>query len=144
MPRSQRNSRPGSISSEHNSGLTKSFQDTSSLRQLQLATYPVRIVRGRKQIDTWILDSSGKSLMRLVDSDLEALAFTFLGSRSSTQALLKLVPISKKRIWVILSSSQPMEHSLKDTPTVSEVSMLIKSYGAGEQKLDGPKNSEKN
>ena len=107
MPSLSKSSQTGSTKSERKSTLTEFIRDTCSLKQQQTAIFPAAIVLVNKKAHVWTLNYSGKLSTRLVDTDLEALAYTFLANHSSIRGSLKLSVTSNKGIHVTLSCSPP-------------------------------------
>lgn len=134
MPKLPKDSPNGSIKSGRKLSLTLNFHDTYLSRQLQPVILPAIIVQGQESVKIWIFSSSEKSWMKLLNSDLEALAYTYLANRSFIPAFLKLFITSGKKIRATLS------YSLLTGPKSMSASMtlrgplLIKSFGPGELK----------
>ena len=105
-------------------------------KQLLPAIFPVIIVRVRKFARIWTTNSSGKLLTRLVDTDLEALAYTFSENRSYTRAFLRLLDTSKGGINAMLFSSQQTEQKLTSVSMTLYPAGLTKRTGLGGKKQD--------
>lgn len=136
MPNLQKDSLAGSGKSGRNRSLIEFTLDTFSSNSQRHATCPVAIVLARKSARIWTLTSSGKLLTRLVDTDLEALAYTCLGSRSYIRGYLKLSATSNRGINVTLSYSRPTEQSLTSVSMILYLPGLAKLTGRGDQKQD--------
>lgn len=136
MPNLRSDCLPSFIRSERKCSLTDLIRGISLLRQRQTAIFDVAIVRVNKARKIWILDSLGKLSMKLVDSDLEALAFTFLESHSYIRSSLKLVRISNQGIRATLSYSQQMGQRLTSASTTLYPVGLTKCCGHGGEKQD--------
>jgi len=136
MPKSQKNYRLRSLSSEHKPSLKKTFLDICSLRPPQIAIYPVRIVHAKGRVRIWTLDSSGKLSTRLANTDLEALAFTFLASHSSIRGSLKLSGISNNGIHATLSCSPPTAPFSMTASKTLYPAGLHRRTGLGDERQD--------
>jgi len=134
MHKSQKNYQLHSSSSERKPSSRKITLTTFLLKQPQTAIYPVRIVHEKGRVRIWILDSSGKLSMRLLDTDLEVLAFTFLVSHSSIRASLKLSVTSKKAVHATLSCSPPTARFSMSASTILYPVGLINLTGLGDEK----------
>lgn len=136
MHNSLKNYQVGSTNQQRSSTLIKFIQDTYSSKRPQIVTFPAAIVRARKKARIWILDSSAKLLTKLVNTELEALVFTCLGSLSYIRGSLTLSPISKEGINVIVSCLPRMGQGLTQVSMNLYAPRLTKFFGHGEQKSD--------
>ena len=120
--------------------LTEFFRDICSLRSRQTVTYPARIVLEKKKPRIFLLNSWGKLWTRLVDTDLEVLAFTFLANRSSIRTSLKLCVTSSKEIRATLSCSPPTApFSMSASMSLYPVGLhKLIGRGGGKQDLEQP------
>ena len=140
MPKSSKNYRLHSSRSEHKPSSRKISLDTFLSKQLLPAISPVRIVHEKGSVRIWTLDSSGRLLMRLIDTDLEVLAFTFLANHSFIRGSLKLSVTSKRGIHVTLSCSPPTApFSMSASMTLyrQELTKHI-GHGGARQDLESP------
>ena len=134
MPTGSRKHRVGSTEPQQDSGTIQSIQDIFSLKPRQNATFPVHIVQEKNSVTIWIFYFLEKSWMKLVNTDLEALAYTFSENPSFTQGSLTLSPTSNGKIRATLfSSPQTEQRSMNVSMTLSEA-VLVKHYGAGDLK----------
>ena len=129
MPNYLKNSQAGSTKSLRKVSLTEFIRDTFSSKRLRTASFPVAIVLVKKSSRIWTLDYSGKLSMRLVDTELEALAYTFLVNRSYIQGSLTLSIISREAIKATLSCSQ--------RTGLKSMTASMKLYPAGLRRLTG-------
>ena len=132
----QSDSLPGYTSLGRSCTLTKFILATCSSKLQQLVTCPVIIVREKKYVRTWTITSSGKLSTKLVNTELEALASTCLGSRSYMKGSLKLAPISNGGIRITLSYLPQMGQKLMTQSTVSYLAGLTKCFGRGGKRQD--------
>ena len=136
MPNLQKDFRPGSTKSGRNYTLTEFIHATFLSRLPRLVIFPVAIVPANKSVKIWTLDYSGKFWMRLVDTDLEALASTFLENRSYMRVSLKLVPMSSIGIRVTLSYLPRTGRRLISRSTTLYPAGLTRFSGHGGEKQD--------
>ena len=135
MPKLPEKSQAGSTKSDLNSS-SKKISLTTFLSRLHLpVTLDVAIVRVNNFGRIWTLDFSGKLSTRLLDTDLEALAYTFLVNHSYIQGSLTLRPTSNKGIRAILSSSPRTGRKSMTASMTLYPAGWTKFCGHGEEKL---------
>ena len=136
MPKLRKVSLPGSISSDHKPSSRRITLVTFLSKQQRHVTLPVRIVLAKGHARIWTIDSSGKLSMRLLDTDLEALAFTFLANHSYIRGSLTLSVISNGGVRATLSCLLPMaQRSMTVSKTLYPVG-LTKPTGLGDLRQD--------
>src|SRR3990167_1678044 len=140
MPNLSKDSHPGFIKSQDNSTSKKISLATFLSKQQLPVSLNVAIVQGNKSAKIWILDSFGKLSMRLVNMDLEALAYTFLVNRSYIPASLKLSVTSNRGIKATLSLLPRMGLNSMSASTILYLVGLTRLTGHGDQKqsLESP------
>ena len=116
--------------------LTNFFHAIYLSKPLRPVNFNARIVLGSKSAKVWILNSLGKLWMRLVDTELEALAYTFLGNPSFIPVSLKLVPISRRAIRITLSYLPRTALKSISASMIWYLPESAKSFGHGVRKQD--------
>ena len=134
MPTGSRKPRSGCTKQPQNSGTTPSSHATSLLKLQQNVTLNVVIVQEKNLVTIWTFDSSNQSWMRLVNTDLEVLAYTFSESRSFTQGSLTLSPTSSGRIRATLYCSPQTEQRSMNVSMTLQDPVSVKPYGPGDLK----------
>lgn len=136
MRNSQKDSPLGSTKLGRRCTLTEYILDIFSSRPRQTVTYPVAIALAKKSARIWTLDSSGRLLTRLVDTELEALAYIFLVNRSYIRMSLRLSVISKDEIRITLSSLPRTGQKSMSASMTLYVQGLRRCTGRGDEKQD--------
>ena len=129
MPKSIKDSPLGCINSDHKPTSRRISLATFLSKQRLPVILRVAIVQEQRRVRIWTLDYLGKFSMRLLDTDLEALASTFLVNRSYIPASLKLVGTSRGNIRATLSSLLPTGQR--------SMSASVTLYRTGSRKFTG-------
>ena len=125
-----------SSKSDHRPSSKKITLVTYLSKQLLPVNCDVAIVQERGRVRLWILDSSGRLSMRLVDTDLEVLACTFLVNRSYMKGSLTLRATSKKGIHATLCSSPRTGLKSMSASMTLYPAGLIRPTGVGDERQD--------
>ena len=136
MPKLPKSYPLGSISSDHRPSSRKISLATFLSKQRLPVIFPVAIVQEKGRVRIWTLDCFGKLSMRLLDSDLEVLASTFLVNRSYIRGSLKLFAISNRGIRATLSCLPRTGQKLMTVSMILYPAGLIKHTGHGDEKQD--------
>ena len=140
MSKPSKNYPLGSSSSDHKPSSRKITLATFLLKQRLPATLPVAIVQEKGRVRIWTLTSSAKLSMRLVDTDLEVLASTFLVNRSYIRGFLMLSATSSKGVRATLSCSPQMGQKSMTASQTLYPPGLTRLTGLGDQRqsLESP------
>ena len=136
MPKSPKDYPLQSSNSERKPSSRKITLAMFSSKLPPVAIFPVRIAQEKGRVRIWTLDSSGRLLMRLVDTDLEVLAFTFLANHSFIRGSLRLSSTSRKGIHAILSCSPPTAPFSMTVSTTLYPPGLTRLTGHGDERQD--------
>lgn len=138
--KSNSTSLPFFINSRRRATLTEFIQGICSSRQRLAVTCLVAIVPARKKTRIFLLNSSGKLSMRLVDTDLEVLASTFLVNRSYIRGFLMLSATSSNGVRATLSCSPQMGQKSMTASMTLYPPGLTRLTGLGDlrQSLESP------